>query len=117
MAAGGIYYQGQIVRKPGAYSTVDADGLASPGIGALGIVAILGTCEGMIPGTAVVHGRDLPRIRRLADDNDARRLEKTSWLRQSAMQYKSKIPFGPCSSISLKRHRIPRSCSVMPTFA
>ena len=82
MAAGGIYYQGQIVRKPGAYSTVDADGLASPGIGALGIVAILGTCEGMIPGTAVVHGRDLPRIRRLAD---VRKLIRSGDIREAAI--------------------------------
>ncbi len=62
MAAGGPIIQGGVVRRPGVYSTVGADALAAPGVGATGVVALLGTCEGGVPASQVSHGREFLKL-------------------------------------------------------
>jgi hypothetical protein len=44
-----IFFNGRVTNIPGSYSEVDATGLASVGLGATGIVAILGEAEGGRP--------------------------------------------------------------------
>jgi len=48
-----IYFNSRVTAIPGSYSEVDASGLAQVGLGATGIVALIGEVEGGEPG--VVH--------------------------------------------------------------
>lgn len=49
MSATSIFFNGQLISKPGSYSEVDATALEVPSLGATGIVALLGEGEGGIP--------------------------------------------------------------------
>lgn len=51
MVATSIYFNGRTTVRPGAYSEVDASGLAVVGLGAVGIVALLGEASGGEPQT------------------------------------------------------------------
>lgn len=53
MAASTIFFNGRVISVPGSYSEVDASGLETVGLGASGIVAVLGTAIGGKPYTAV----------------------------------------------------------------
>lgn len=57
-----LFFNGRVISVPGAYSTVDASGLETAGLGASGIVAVLGTAEGGVPVTAMVEPGDIPRF-------------------------------------------------------
>ena len=59
MAASSIFFNGRLIRTPGAYSYVDASGLEQIGLGASGIVAILGEAEGGIPMSEITDTDDL----------------------------------------------------------
>lgn len=48
-----IFVNGRVVRTPGSYSEVDAAGLNAVGLGALGIVAVLGESVGGMPISAM----------------------------------------------------------------
>lgn len=48
-----IFFNGRVIGVPGSYSEVDASGLEQIGLGASGIVALIGTAEGGIPVTAI----------------------------------------------------------------
>jgi hypothetical protein len=56
MSATTIFFNGRLISVPGSYTSVDASGLESVGLGASGIVALLGTSEGGIPWNAVEEG-------------------------------------------------------------
>ena len=49
MAVTSIFYNGRVISVPGSYSEVDASGLEQVGLGASGIVALIGTAEGGKP--------------------------------------------------------------------
>lgn len=57
-----IFFAGRVIYTPGSYSQVDASGLESVGLGAAGIVAVLGTAEGGKPVSAISEFRDIPRF-------------------------------------------------------
>lgn len=58
-----IFYNGRVTAKPGSFSEIDASGLEAVGLGASGIVAVLGTAEGGRPISAITSPRDLLRVR------------------------------------------------------
>ena len=53
MSATTIFFNGRLISVPGSYTEVDASGLEAVGLGASGIVALLGTAEGGIPWSSV----------------------------------------------------------------
>jgi hypothetical protein len=57
-----IFFNGRVISIPGSYSEVDASGLESVGLGASGIVAVLGTAEGGRPVSAISETKDIPRF-------------------------------------------------------
>jgi hypothetical protein len=64
MAASTIFFNGLLIGRPGSYSVVDARGLEAIGLGASGIVALIGTAEGGKPVTAMSSPDDFIRITR-----------------------------------------------------
>ena len=62
MAATSIFFNGRLIRRPGSYSEVDTSGLESVGLGASGIVAILGTSEGGRPVASITETVDIQRF-------------------------------------------------------
>lgn len=56
-----IFFNGRVIHVPGAYSENDASGLESVGLGASGIVAVLGTAEGGIPAASIASVDDIIR--------------------------------------------------------
>lgn len=63
MAATSIFFRGRLIRRPGSYSEVDATGLEGVGLGAAGIVALLGTSVGGRPAGTIEKVVDIPRYR------------------------------------------------------
>jgi hypothetical protein len=57
-----IFFNGRVISVPGSYSEVDASGLAAVGLGASGIVALLGTAEGGKPVSAITQTKDFLRF-------------------------------------------------------
>jgi len=57
-----IFFAGRVTSVPGSYSEVDATGLEQVGLGASGIVALLGTAEGGIPVTELETVDDFMRF-------------------------------------------------------
>ena len=57
-----IFFNGRVIATPGSYSEVDASGLEQVGLGASGIVAIVGTAEGGVPASAYSRGDQLVGI-------------------------------------------------------
>lgn len=57
-----IFFNGRLISVPGSYSEVDASGLESVGLGAVGIVAVLGTAEGGRPVSDMSEVSDLLRF-------------------------------------------------------
>lgn len=62
MAPSSIFFNGKLISVPGSYSAIDASGLESVGLGANGIVAVLGTAEGGKPVTAMSEPKDFLRV-------------------------------------------------------
>jgi len=62
MAATTIFFNGRVISVPGSYSEVDASGLEQVGLGAAGIVAVLGTGEGGRPVSDIDEPKDFIRI-------------------------------------------------------
>lgn len=62
MAATSIFFNGRVISVPGSYSQVDASGLETVGLGAAGIVAVLGTAEGGKPVSAISEVQDFVRF-------------------------------------------------------
>jgi len=53
-----IFFNGRLISIPGSYSVVDASGLEQVGLGAVGIVAVLGTGEGGKPANEISELKD-----------------------------------------------------------
>jgi hypothetical protein len=62
MAATSIFFNGRLIRRPGSYSEVDATGLEAVGLGAAGIVALIGTSVGGRPVNTISEVIDIPRF-------------------------------------------------------
>jgi len=62
MAYTSIFFNGRLIFRPGSYSEVDPTGLEAQGLGASGIVAVIGTSEGGVPVSAITKGSELPRF-------------------------------------------------------
>lgn len=60
-----IFFNGRVISVPGSYSEVDASGLSAVGLGATGIVAVLGTGEGGKPYTATPETGDFLRFNKI----------------------------------------------------
>lgn len=58
-----IFFNGRVISVPGSYSEVDASGLNTVGLGATGIVAVMGTAEGGRPVSSITETKDIPRFR------------------------------------------------------
>jgi len=56
MSATSIFFNGRLISIPGSYTEVDASGLETLGLGASGLVALLGTSEGGKPWGSVDEG-------------------------------------------------------------
>lgn len=70
MAASTIFFNGLLISRPGSYSVVDPRGLEAIGLGASGIVALIGTAEGGKPVTAMSEPDDFIRITRPGQERD-----------------------------------------------
>lgn len=57
-----IFVNGRLVSVPGSYSEVDASALEQVGLGATGILAVLGTAEGGTPVSAMTDEQDFIEI-------------------------------------------------------
>lgn len=62
MAATSIFFNGRLIRRPGSYSEVDATGLEGVGLGAAGIVALIGESVGGRPVNTITETVDIPRF-------------------------------------------------------
>ncbi len=62
MGATTIFFNGRLISVPGSYSEVDASGLEQVGLGASGIVAVLGTGEGGKPVSEITETKDFIRL-------------------------------------------------------
>lgn len=76
-----IFFNGRVISVPGSYSEVDASGLEQVGLGASGIVAVLGTAEGGKPVSAITEPKDFLRINK---PEKARALFRSGDLREVA---------------------------------
>lgn len=70
MTATSLFFNGQLFFKSGSYSAVDASGLASPGLGANGIVAVLGTAVGGRPAGTMTEKGDFTTFSRPGKEGD-----------------------------------------------
>jgi hypothetical protein len=57
-----IFFNGRVISVPGSYTEVDASGLEQVGLGASGIVALIGTAEGGRPVSAIEETKDFIRL-------------------------------------------------------
>jgi hypothetical protein len=57
-----IFFNGRVISVPGSYSEVDATGLETVGLGAAGIVGLIGTVEGGRPVTDIEEVDDFIRV-------------------------------------------------------
>lgn len=62
MAATSIFFNGRLISIPGSYSEVDVSGLEQVGLGATGIVAMLGEAEGGRPAGTITKVDDIIRL-------------------------------------------------------
>lgn len=62
MTATSIFFNGRVISVPGSYSQVDDTGLYQVGLGASGIVAVLGTAEGGQPASTMTDPSQFIRL-------------------------------------------------------
>jgi hypothetical protein len=62
MAPTTIFFNGRVISTPGAYSEIDASGMETVGLGAAGIVAVLGEAQGGVPYSALAAVGDITRF-------------------------------------------------------
>jgi len=75
-----IFFNGRVIATPGSYSQIDASGLEQVGLGASGIVAIVGSAEGGVPASAFSRGDQLVGI---TTPDRARRTFRSGDLREA----------------------------------
>lgn len=83
MPATQLFFNGRLTAKPGAYSKVDASGFDSAGLGASGIVALLGESVGGKPYTAVSIPRD--DLQRATNTGQVKRLFRSGDLLEMSL--------------------------------
>lgn len=66
-----VFFNGAVISVPGSYSKVDASGLETVGLGATGIVAMLGTSVGGRPVSNITDPADLLRLTTPQQNRDA----------------------------------------------
>jgi len=76
-----IFFNGRIISVPGSYSEVDASGLESVGLGANGIIGVIGTAEGGRPVSTLEETKDFIRVNK---PEKARSLFRSGDLREVA---------------------------------
>lgn len=81
MPSTSIFFNGRLIRRPGSYSEVDASGLEGVGLGAAGIVALIGTSEGGRPASTITEVVDIPRF---SNPDAAQRFARAGNLREAA---------------------------------
>lgn len=64
MSSSSIFFNGRLISVPGSYTKVDASGLEQVGLGASGIVAVIGTAEGGKPVSEITEIADFIRANR-----------------------------------------------------
>jgi hypothetical protein len=57
-----IFFNGRLISVPGSYSQIDASGLESVGLGASGIIGVIGTAEGGKPASAMTEPNEFLRL-------------------------------------------------------
>jgi hypothetical protein len=62
--ASSIFFGGRLISVPGSYSELDLSGLEQVGLGASGVIAVLGTGEGGRPASTITEVKDLIRMTR-----------------------------------------------------
>lgn len=62
MAATSLFFNGRLIFKPGSYSIIDASGLEQVGLGASGIVAVIGSAVGGRPVDDIEETKDFIRF-------------------------------------------------------
>lgn len=70
MGATSLFFEGRLIFKSGSYSLVDASGLAAQGLGAAGVVAILGTADGGRPAGTMSEPSQFLRVTRPGKENE-----------------------------------------------
>lgn len=81
MAPTSIFFNGKLISVPGSYSEVDASGLEQVGLGAAGIVAVLGTAVGGRPASTISELADFINITK---PEQARQIFRSGDLREVA---------------------------------
>jgi hypothetical protein len=89
-----IFFNGRVISIPGSYSEVDASGLESVGLGANGIVAVLGTAEGGVPVAAITETKDIIRL------NKPEKVRKA--FRSGQLREVGDMLFGPAKDSSIQ---------------
>src|SRR3972149_118214 len=82
MPATQLFFNGRLTARPGAYSKVDASGFDQAGLGASGIVALLGMAVGGKPSPAAAIPRD--DLQRATNTSQVRRLFRSGDLLEMA---------------------------------
>jgi len=81
MASSSIFFNGRVISRPGSYSEVDASALEQVGLGASGIIGVLGTSEGGTPVTAMTEASEFMSVTK---PEQARTLFRSGDLREVA---------------------------------
>ena len=82
--ASSIFFSGRLISTPGSYTDVDASGLESVGLGASGIVGLIGTAEGGKPWTAVGDSDVKSNLQVANRPEDGRKFFRSGDLRNGA---------------------------------
>jgi hypothetical protein len=92
-----IFFSGRLISVPGAYSEVDASGLEAIGLGASGIVGLLGTSIGGKPWTAVEEGDVKGNLQVTSQPAAVNKLFRSGDLREGAPRL-----FGPSNDADIR---------------
>jgi len=111
-----IFFNGRLISVPGSYSEVDASGLEQVGLGAAGIIGVLGTAVGGRPVTAITKLDDFIRINK---PELGRRTFRSGDLRESidmlfAPAKDPDIPGGAVEVIAMKVNPATQSAATFP---
>lgn len=92
MSASTIFFNGRLISRPGSYSEVDPSQLESIGLGASGIVALIGTAIGGKPYSAV-DASDVKGNLQVA----TRPRQPRDWFRSGDLKEGAEMLFGPAN--------------------
>lgn len=111
-----IFYNGRVISRPGAYSKVDASGLEQVGLGASGIVALVGTAEGGRPVSEITKVDQFMRFTNPEQIRDA--LRDGNLREAAAMAFEpssdGEIQAGAQEVVAMKVNPSTQSTAVLP---